>query len=107
MRRITGRAFSDVTSGYRAYSRAAIELLAREFPSEYLADTVEVLLIAHSAQLRLDEVPVSMRPRAGGVPSTRSLRLAMNYLRLLVGILSSTVFPRRRVTGSRTGKEPS
>jgi glycosyltransferase involved in cell wall biosynthesis len=84
--RITGQRFTDVTSGYRAFSRPAIRLLAREYPSEYLADTVEVLLIAHRAGLVLAEVPVAMRARAGGVPSSRNVRLAVNYLRLLVEI---------------------
>ncbi len=86
VRRITGMRLTDVTSGYRAFSRRAIQVLAREFPSEYLADTVEVLLIAHAATLKIEEVPVPMRVRAGGVPSTRNVRLALNYLRLLVEI---------------------
>lgn len=84
--RITGQRFTDVTSGYRAFSRPAIQLFAREYPSEYLADTVEVLLIAHRSGLSLDEVPVAMRARAAGVPSSRNVRLAVNYLRLLVEI---------------------
>lgn len=84
--RVTGQRFTDVTSGYRAFSSQAIRLLAREYPSEYLADTVEVLLIAHRAGLILDEVPAVMRVRAGGVPSSRNIRLALNYLRLLVDI---------------------
>lgn len=89
VRRATGRRFTDVTSGFRAFDRPVLDLLAREYPSEYLADTVEVLLIVAHAGFRIDEVPVSMRPRAGGEPSNRRLRLAMNYLRLLIGILSS------------------
>jgi glycosyltransferase involved in cell wall biosynthesis len=96
--RITGRHFTDVTSGYRAFSRPAIRLLAREYPSEYLADTVEVLLIAHRAGLTLDEVPVAMRERAGGVPSSRNVRLAVNYLRLLVEIACGG-YRRPRTTG--------
>jgi glycosyltransferase involved in cell wall biosynthesis len=84
--RITGQRFTDVTSGYRAFSRPAIQLLAGEYPLEYLADTVEVLLIAHRAGLAIDEVAVTMRVRAGGVPSSRNFRLVVNYLRLLVEI---------------------
>jgi glycosyltransferase involved in cell wall biosynthesis len=84
--RITGQHFTDVTSGYRAFSRDAILLLASEFPSEYLADTVEVLLLADRAGLKLAEVPVPMRQRSTGAPSARHVRLAINYLRLLVEI---------------------
>jgi glycosyltransferase involved in cell wall biosynthesis len=100
----TGRRFTDVTSGFRAMDRPVIELLAAEYPAEYLADTVEALLIVHDRGLRVEEVPVAMRPRAGGVPSSRGLLLAVNYLRLLVGILSSAIF-RRRVNSPPTPTE--
>ncbi len=86
VRRVTGQRFTDVTSGFRAFDRAAIELFAVAFPSEYLADTVEVLLIASANGLTLAEVPVHIGPRRGGQPSTRRLRLVLNYLRLLVAI---------------------
>jgi glycosyltransferase involved in cell wall biosynthesis len=89
VRGITGQRYSDVTSGFRAFDRPVIELLAREYPVEYLADTVEALLIVRYAGFRVDEVPINMRPRAGGVPSTRRFRLVVNYLRLLIGILGS------------------
>lgn len=86
VQRVTGQAFTDVTSGYRAFNRHAIQILAREFPSEYLADTVEVLLISHTHGLVIDEVPVRMRVRAAGRPSSRNLRQPLNYLRLVVSI---------------------
>lgn len=89
VRALTGQRYSDVTSGFRAFDRPVIELLAREYPVEYLADTVEALLIVRYAGFRVDEVPVTIRPRAGGVPSTRSFKLVVNYLRLLIGILGS------------------
>jgi glycosyltransferase involved in cell wall biosynthesis len=89
VRALTGQRFSDVTSGFRAFDRPVIELLAREYPVEYLADTVEALLLVRYAGFRVDEVPISMRPRAAGEPSTRRLKLVINYLRLLIGILGS------------------
>jgi glycosyltransferase involved in cell wall biosynthesis len=89
VRALTGQRFSDVTSGFRAFDRPVIELLARDYPVEYLADTVEALLIVRYAGSRVDEVPISMRRRAAGVPSTRRVRLVINYLRVLIGILGS------------------
>jgi glycosyltransferase involved in cell wall biosynthesis len=89
VRALTGQRFSDVTSGFRAFDRPVIELLAREYPVEYLADTVEALLLVRYAGFRVDEVPISMRPRAAGEPSTRRVKLVINYLRLLIGILGS------------------
>jgi len=89
VRVLTGQRYSDVTSGFRAFDRPVIELLAREYPVEYLADTVEALLIVRYAGFRVDEVPITMRPRAAGVPSTRRIKLVINYLRVVIGILSS------------------
>jgi glycosyltransferase involved in cell wall biosynthesis len=89
VRTITGQRFSDVTSGFRAFDRPVIELLAREYPVEYLADTVEALLIVRYAGFSVAEVPIDMRPRAAGPPSTRRGRLVLSYLRLIIGILSS------------------
>ncbi len=89
VRALTGQRYSDVTSGFRAYDRPVIELLAREYPVEYLADTVEALLIVRYGGFRVDEVPITMRPRAAGVPSTGRVKLVINYLRLLIGIVGS------------------
>lgn len=101
----TGQRFTDVTSGFRAMQRPVIELLAAEYPAEYLADTVEALLTVYDHGLRIVEVPVPMRPRAAGVPSSRGVVLALNYLRVLVGILSSTLFRRRSETPGAPPKE--
>lgn len=89
LRVLTGERYSDVTSGFRAFDRPAIELLARQYPVEYLADTVEALLIVRYSGLRVDEIPVRMRPRAGGMASARRSKLIINYIRLIIGILGS------------------
>ncbi len=88
VRRLTHRELTDVTSGFRAFDRKALEFLAAEYPAEFLADTVEVLLKCHAAGLAIVEVPIAMRPRSGGRPSSRHLKLLINYLRLLIGIAS-------------------
>ena len=94
--RVTGQRLSDVTSGFRAFDRTAIELFADEFPSEYLADTVETLLLAHTHGLRIVEVPVHTGPRVSGRPSTRRGQLVLSYLRLLVVIAGSDYGRRGR-----------
>ncbi|TMK55402.1 MAG: glycosyltransferase family 2 protein [Actinobacteria bacterium] len=94
---LTGQRFTDPTSGFRAFGRPAIEVLARDYPVEYLADTVEVLLIVCSAGLTVAEVPSAMRVRAGGRPSQHTFRLLVNYLRVVVGLAGAAMFrPRRR-----------
>ncbi len=81
-----GQQITDTTSGYRAFSARAIGLFAEEYPSAYLSDTVESLLIAHYAGLRIVEVPVAMRERMGGVASNNSLRSTYHLLRLMLVI---------------------
>lgn len=99
VRMTTGFDATDATSGFRAMSRPVVEYLAREYPVEYLADTVEVIILVRRSGYDVVEVPVSMRERAGGVPSARRLRLVFNYLRLLVGIAGGVLVGRRE--GSR------
>ena len=81
-----GQSVTDTTSGYRAFSDRAIELFADDYPSAYLSDTVESLLIAHYAGLGIVEIPVAMRERMGGVPSNNFLRSAYHLVRLMLVI---------------------
>jgi glycosyltransferase involved in cell wall biosynthesis len=90
----TGRTFTDTTSGFRAFNEDATALLARRYPVEYLADTVEVLVMMCHGGYRVVEVPVTMRPRSTGQPSSRSIKLVIDYLRLLIGITASAWRPR-------------
>ena len=85
--RMTGTGLTDVTSGFRAYNRAAIELFARTYPAEYLSDTVESLVIASRSGARVSQVPVSMRPRMAGTPSQPSWRAVGYLLRVSVMLL--------------------
>jgi glycosyltransferase involved in cell wall biosynthesis len=67
--RIAKAKLTDVTSGFRASSARAVRLFAREYPPEYLGDTVESLVVAGRAGLRVGQVPVQLRERRGGTPS--------------------------------------
>ncbi len=95
VRWLSGRQISDTSSGFRAFSQPLLEFFAKNYPIEYLGDTVEALVLAHYAGFEVVEVPVEMRKRSGGTPSTRTLRLLNHYLRLLI-VLITTASPRRR-----------
>ena len=58
------RPFLDATSGMYAANATALPVLARPYTTE--APEVEALLRLSEAGLRVDEVPVNMRERAGG-----------------------------------------
>ncbi len=67
---------TDTTSGYRASGPRAVALFAENYPAEYLGDTIEALVIASRSGLVIRQVPVAMRPRAGGVPSHNPFKAA-------------------------------
>jgi len=79
--RIAGTQLTDTTSGFRANGPRALHLLAQHYPAEYLGDTVETIVIASRAGLRVRQVPVHMRERAGGQPSQTPLRATLYLIR--------------------------
>lgn len=101
--RHVGVALTDTTSGFRAFSRRAVAAFARAYPTAYLSDTVEALLLGADAGLRVAEVPVSMRPRMGGVPSAGGAVSALHLLRVFLVILLHDV---RRPLRPRTWSPP-
>jgi glycosyltransferase involved in cell wall biosynthesis len=103
--RITRVRLTDVTSGFRAHNRAAIELFAKTYPADYLADTVESLVIAIEAGGAVTQVPVSMRSRAGGSPSQSSFR-ATAYLVRVALMLALAVFRRHSARPDTTEALP-
>ena len=97
--RIARTRLADTTSGFRAANRRAIELFAREYPAEYLGDTVEALVIACRAGLRVRQVPVHMRPRAGGVPSQSPFWAAVFLGRALLALVIALSRPMSKAAG--------
>ena len=81
-----GGPITDTTSGFRAMGPQAISTFSRHYPVDYLSDTVEALLLAASAGLRVAEINVAMRPRQGGVPSSPGLKGAYHLARLFLAI---------------------
>jgi len=96
VRALVGRDFTDTTSGFRAFSRPLLEFFAQTYPTEYMGDTVEALVMTANAGFRPDEVGVNMHGRTGGAPSNRRFRLFYYYVRLVVVLLSSASSRRTR-----------
>ena len=78
---------TDTTSGFRAFGPRTIQRFARAYPSAYLSDTVEALLLAGDWNLRVAEEPVVMHPRAGGRPSSGPVKSVLHLVRLLLVIV--------------------
>lgn len=94
VRILAGQRYSDTSSGFRGFNRDVLAYFARNYPSEYM-ESVESLVLATFAGFDVVEVPVDMRQRAGGTPSSRRLKLAYHYLRLML-VLGSAASHRRR-----------
>ena len=84
--RLSGSRLSDVTSGFRAANAQAIAVFATHYPTEYLGDTVESLVIALRSGCRVAQVPVSMRPRSDGRASQSSARAMVYLVRAVVAL---------------------
>lgn len=82
---------TDVTSGFRAVNRRGIALFATHYPSEYLGDTVESLVIAVRTGCRVTQVPVVMHPRTVGQASQGTARSVLYLSRAVVALAMALV----------------
>ncbi|KNY07441.1 glycosyl transferase family 2 [Microbacterium sp. GCS4] len=94
--RVTKAKLTDVTSGFRAANRRAIEQYVRYYPAEYLGDTIDSLVAASHAGLTVVQVPVAMRPRAYGRPSQGPIGSTVYLFRSLFALGLSLTRGRRK-----------
>ena len=91
--RTAGTKLTDTTSGFKACGPRAVRLFATQFPAEYLGDTIEALVIASRAGCVVEQVPVAMRPRAGGTPSHNPLKAATYLGRAFLALAFALMRP--------------
>lgn len=94
--RVAKTRLTDVTSGFRAANRRAIDQYVRYYPAEYLGDTIDSLVAAAHVGLTVTQVPVAMRPRQGGRPSQGALGSTIYLLRSVFALMLAIM---RRPTG--------
>ncbi len=97
--RVTGTRLTDTTSGLKLCARPAIRLFTSNYPAEYLGDTIESIVIASRAGLRIRQVGVAMRPRAGGRPSHSPVKAAVFLGRAVLALVVALSRPREPVPG--------
>ncbi|MDO4899386.1 glycosyltransferase family 2 protein [Actinomyces sp.] len=100
--RLSRTRLTDVTSGFRAADRIAIDQYCLYYPAEYLGDTIDSLVIAVRSGLAVNQVGVSMRPRQAGKPSNNPWKSAVYLIRSMFALLISLT--RRPV--DRTSRRP-
>ena len=79
-----GGGITDTTSGFRAFNRAAMAIVARDYPEDY--PEPEILVILHKHGLRVAEMPVAMLPRQGGETSIRPHRALYYMIKVCLAI---------------------
>jgi glycosyltransferase involved in cell wall biosynthesis len=92
--RLVGQRVTDTTSGFQALNRSGIALFARDYPHDYPEVEATVMVFKH--ELRLVEVPVTMREREHGRSSITALRSIYYMVKVLLA-LGVGMF-RKRVT---------
>ena len=85
---------TDTTSGFQALNRHGIRLFAADYPHDYPEVEATVMLFKH--RLRLREVPVAMRERAGGRSSITALRSVYYMVKVLLATFVA-VFRRNAI----------
>ena len=83
----TGFRISDPTSGFRLTNSQALKVFAQQYPTEYLGDTLNSLVVAHSYDFKVVEIPVKMHRRNAGEPSTNLLRSIFYLIRSISSIV--------------------
>ena len=94
MKVVLRRPFLDATSGMYAANAKALPVLARPYTTE--APQVQALLRLDEAGLRVDEVPVDMRPRAGGESKLQGKKSVLVVLTVIGTLLAFDRLRRRR-----------
>jgi glycosyltransferase involved in cell wall biosynthesis len=80
------RPFLDATSGMYAVNAKALPILAQPYTSE--APEVQGLLRLQEAGMRIEEIPVDMRPRASGESKLQGKKAVMVVLTIAATLLA-------------------
>lgn len=86
---LTGFRITDATSGFRAYSRQAMEKLCRFYPDDY--PEPESIIMLYKWGMSVAEVPVTMKKRPEGTSSITAIRSVYYMVKVTMAILLDLV----------------
>ena len=84
----------DVTSGFRAADRKAIELFVNDYAQDY--PEPEAIVACALSGLKIVEIPVVMKERCGGVSSISKFKSIYYMIKVSIAILLKRTFIRKR-----------
>lgn len=96
LRILCGVRVRDVTSGMRAVNRGLICQFANDYAQDY--PEPEAILAAGMRGARIQEVPVEMRERAGGVSSINAVKAVYYMVKVSLALILERFFLRKQVT---------
>jgi glycosyltransferase involved in cell wall biosynthesis len=82
---LTGETVTDPTSGLRMGGRKVIELFAENYPKDY--PEPETAVTALNNGLKIEEIPVIMRARQGGVSSITMKKSVYYMIKVTIAII--------------------
>ncbi len=85
IRLVSGEVITDPTSGFRACGRRAIDLFCIDYPTDY--PEPESIVHALNSGLEIEEVPVLMHERQGGISSIGVISSAYYMIKVTLAIL--------------------
>jgi glycosyltransferase involved in cell wall biosynthesis len=88
-RLLTGKHIYDSTSGFRLLDGKAIDIAASNYPDEYPEPESLVIFARHG--LHIEEVPVEMKQRQGGVSSINSISAVYYCFKVTLAMLFSFI----------------
>lgn len=94
IRIFAGKKITDPTSGFRAVNKKVIKEFAQNYPTEYPEPESTVSLLVNG--YNVEEVPVSMNERKGGVSSIRLWKTADYMVKVVLAIIVDSISFRKR-----------
>lgn len=80
---------TDVTSGFRAYNKKALQFCSIEYPIDF--PDAEAILLFKVAGLRIKEIPITMKKRFAGTSSTGTFKSVYYPFKNIISILGGVL----------------
>ena len=93
---LTGKTVTDPTSGLRMAGRNVIELFAANYPSDYPEPETAVTVL--NGGYKIEEIPVIMRERQGGVSSITMKKGAYYMVKVSLAIIIERLRGRKKAS---------
>jgi glycosyltransferase involved in cell wall biosynthesis len=85
----TGKTITDPTSGFRVVGKKVIKLFADSYPKDY--PEPETIVMVLNQNCKIEEIPVIMRERQGGVSSITIMKSIHYMIKETYAILKQTL----------------